>query len=74
VIDGSTIVVGCHGLVAQSGRARGLLLPQVAVEWGWNVETFLGQTCLKAGLGADAWRTGAEILCFEADVFGESDV
>jgi AmmeMemoRadiSam system protein A len=74
VLDWSAIEVGRHGLVVQSGRARGLLLPQVAVEWRWDVETFLGQTCLKAGLGADAWRTGAEILCFEADVFGEKDV
>jgi uncharacterized protein len=71
VTDPLTIEVGRHGLVVQSGTKRGLLLPQVPTEWGWDRETFLGQLCLKAGLPRGAWRTGAEILCFEADVFGE---
>jgi hypothetical protein len=72
VSDVSTIDVGRHGLVVQSGAKRGLLLPQVPTEWGWDRETFLEQLCVKAGLPRNAWRTGAEILCFEADVFGDS--
>jgi AMMECR1 domain-containing protein len=47
------------------------LLPQVPVEWGWDRETFLAQTCLKAGLPLDAWRQGAELQAFTAEVFGE---
>jgi len=71
VPDPSAIEVGRHGLVVRSGWRRGLLLPQVAPEWGWTREEFLAQTCLKAGLPMDAWKKGAEILCFEAEVFGE---
>ncbi len=65
------IEVGRHGLIVQDGYARGLLLPQVAVEHAWDRETFLAHTCLKAGLPADAWQRGARILAFEAEVFGE---
>ena len=65
------VVVGLHGLVvAQFGR-RGLLLPQVAPEWGWDRETFLSQTCIKAGLQPDAWCKGATLEAFTAEVFGE---
>jgi AmmeMemoRadiSam system protein A len=67
----AAIEIGRHGLVVEQGRRRGLLLPQVAVEWGWAREQFLRQTCRKAGLPEDAWRNGAEIFRFEADVFGE---
>ena len=69
-VDGA-IVVGTHGLVVEQGLRRGLLLPQVATEWGWTVEQFLRQTCRKAGLQDDAWRHGARVFRFEADVFGE---
>ena len=69
--DEDAIVVGRHGLVVEQGRHRGLLLPQVAVEWGWTREQFLRQTCRKAGLPDDAWRHGARVFRFEADVFGE---
>lgn len=65
------IVIGRHGLVAERGHRRGLLLPQVATEWTWDVVQFLRQTCLKAGLEPDAWRHGARISRFEAEVFGE---
>lgn len=65
------IVVGKHGLVVQHGGRRGLLLPQVPVEWDWDRETFLAQTCLKAGLPPDAWKRGAELQVFTAEVFGE---
>jgi AmmeMemoRadiSam system protein A len=65
------IEVGRHGLVAELGRRRGLLLPQVATEWGWSREEFIEHTCKKAGLPKDAWQTGATLYKFEADVFGE---
>lgn len=65
------VVVGRDGLVAEQGHRRGLLLPQVATEWGWTPEQFLRQTCLKAGLPGDAWQTGARIYRFAAEVFGE---
>src|SRR5947207_1894517 len=53
---------------------RRLLMPQVATEWGWDAETFLAQTCHKAGLARDAWTKGARLWRFEAEVFGESEV
>jgi len=65
------IEIGRHGLIIERGHRRGLLLPQVATEHGWNVETFLEHTCLKAGLPPDAWTHDARILIFEAEVFGE---
>jgi len=64
--------VGVHGLMVKRGGRRGLLLPQVPGEHGWDRETFLAQVCLKAGLPRDAWRTGAELYSFMAEVFGES--
>jgi len=61
---------GKHGLVIRQGFRSGALLPQVASKYGWSREEFLCQTCLKAGLPSDAWRHGAEILAFTAEVFG----
>jgi AmmeMemoRadiSam system protein A len=72
IADPLAIEIGRHGLIVERGRRRGLLLPQVAVEWGWDRDTFLAHTCLKAGLPADAWRHGAQVLRFEAEVFGEA--
>jgi AmmeMemoRadiSam system protein A len=72
VAEISEIEIGRHGLIAQLGHRRGLLLPQVAVEWRWNLEEFVCQTCLKAGLPRDAWRQGARLFKFEAEVFGDS--
>lgn len=68
-LDPDAIVIGRHGLVVEQGRRRGLLLPQVAPEWGWDREQFLAHTCRKAGLPLDAWRRGADVYRFEADVF-----
>jgi len=65
------IEVGRHGLVVEQGWQRGLLLPQVATEWQWDADTFLAHTCTKAGLARDAWKHGAKIYRFEAEVFGE---
>jgi uncharacterized protein len=71
--DPSEIVVGRDGLIVEQGRHRGLLLPQVAPEHNFDRDTFLAHTCLKAGLPADAWRHGATVYRFEAEVFGEAD-
>jgi AmmeMemoRadiSam system protein A len=70
------IEIGVHGLLVERGSRRGLLLPQVAAEWGWDAETFLGHACLKAGLPEDAWREGrapATVFTFAAEVFGEEE-
>ncbi len=65
------IEVGRHGLVVTHRFQRGLLLPQVAEEHGWDRETFLMETCLKAGLAPDAWLHGATLEAFTAEVFGD---
>jgi len=66
------IEIGRHGLDIRRDGARGLLLPQVAVEHGFDREKFLAATCRKAGLPADAWHDDAtEIRVFEAEVFGD---
>jgi AmmeMemoRadiSam system protein A len=72
-IDPGEVEVGRHGLLVSRGDRRGVLLPQVAVEHAWDRESFLDQTCVKAGLPADAWRQpGVEIRGFTATVFGEA--
>jgi uncharacterized protein len=68
------VEVGRHGLVIALGARRGLLLPQVPVENGWDRETFLEQTCRKAGLPLDAWRKGATLEAFTAEVFSDAEV
>ena len=68
-IDPEDVEVGKHGLVVTFGGRRGLLLPQVPVERGWDRETFLAQTCVKAGLPADAWERGATMQAFTAEIF-----
>lgn len=66
------IEVGKHGIYIRRGYNSGLLLPQVATEYGWDRITFLRHTCNKAGLPADAWQdSDTEIYVFSADVFGE---
>jgi AmmeMemoRadiSam system protein A len=65
------VVVGVHGLVIAKNGRRGLLLPQVPVEWGWDRETFLAQTCLKAGLTPDSWSQDADLQAFTAEVFSD---
>ena len=70
-IEPDEVEVGRHGLVVSLAGHRGLLLPQVPVEHGWDRSTFLEQTCHKAGLPIDAWKTGATLEAFTAEVFGE---
>ena len=68
--DLSEIQVGTHGIYIQKGPYSGLLLPQVATEYGWNREEFLQQTCLKAGLPPMAYQDpDAKIYIFSADIF-----
>ncbi len=65
------IEVGIHGIYIEKGFYRGVLLPQVATEHGWDRATFLKQTCVKAGLPTNAWEADdAEIYVFSAQVFG----
>jgi len=69
VEDPAAVTVGLHGLLVSHGGHQGLLLPQVATELGWDRQTFLRQTCLKAGLPADAWQRGARLQVFTVDHF-----
>ena len=66
-----SIEIGRHGLLVSMAGYRGLLLPQVPLEHNWDRETFLNQTCRKAGLPMDAWRNGATVEAFTAEIFGE---
>ena len=72
-ISAADVEVGRHGLLISDSARRGLLLPQVPVEHGWDRETFLEQTCRKAGLPKDAWRNAAAVTiqAFTAEVFGD---
>ena len=72
-IHPEAVEVGRHGLLISDGIRRGLLLPQVPVEYGWDRETFLEQTCRKAGLPLDDWRKTATIEAFTAEVFSDGD-
>lgn len=66
------IEVGKHGIIIERGGNSGLLLPQVATDYGWDRETFLEHTCQKAGLPSDAWKKeGTKIKIFSADIFHE---
>lgn len=63
------VEIGRHGLIVSARGRRGLLLPQVATEYGWSVTEFLAQTCLKARLPADAWqRGGTRLQVFETEI------
>lgn len=72
IFSPNEITVGVHGLIIDAGFKRGLLLPQVAEEQGWNAEEFLGHTAEKAGLPRDAWRkSGVQMFRFAAEKFAE---
>jgi len=74
VTSAKDVEPGRHGVYVRSGRYSGTLLPQVASEEGWDRETLLSHTCMKAGLHPDAWRTGnLEIFTYTAEVFGEEE-
>ena len=66
------IQAGTHGIMMRNGFYSGLLLPQVATDYGWDRDTFLTHTCYKAGLPGDCWRSKeTEIEVFTAVVFNE---
>jgi len=71
VSDTNKIEIGKHGLVIRKGIYSGLLLPQVATEYGWNREEFLERICEKAGLPRGAWRDNAELFIFSAQILHE---
>jgi AmmeMemoRadiSam system protein A len=72
ITDVDEIEVGRHGIYITKGFYSGVLLPQVATEYGWDRETFLEHTCMKAGLPPETWKEeGVKIEVFEAQVFGE---
>lgn len=71
--DLKKIRIGTDGLIISRGSLSGLLLPQVATEENWNPRTFIKSTCIKAGLGPDAWRdSSVKILKFQAQIFKET--
>ncbi|MFB6109824.1 MAG: TIGR00296 family protein [Halodesulfurarchaeum sp.] len=73
-VDPSRITVGRDGLIVSRGGQRGLLLPQVPVDRGWDAETFLAETCRKAGLPGDCWQSSdGRVERFEAQVFAEAE-
>jgi len=72
-ISAEAVEIGRHGLLISLAGHRGLLLPQVPMEHNWDRTTFLEQTCRKAGLPLDAWKNGAAIEAFTAEVFGDGD-
>jgi hypothetical protein len=71
VTDVEQIQVGVHGLMIVKGKHRGLLLPQVPIEQGWDRKTFLEGLCRKAFLEEGCWREDAALYAFTAVVFGE---
>lgn len=74
-ISPEAVVVGRHGLIVEKGGRRGLLLPQVPAEQGWDREEFLEGACRKAGLSPGAWREKAtRLYAFEAEVFSEREL
>jgi AmmeMemoRadiSam system protein A len=70
-IKAEEVELGKHGLLVTQGNRRGLLLPQVPAEHGWDRKAFLQQTCRKAGLPPDAWEHEATLEAFTAEIFGE---
>jgi AmmeMemoRadiSam system protein A len=67
------IEIGRHGLLISLGAQRGLLLPEVPMNMGWDLRTFLEQTCQKSGLAFDAWCKGATVEAFTTESFSEDD-
>ena len=66
------VEVGRDGLIVERGMYRGLLLPQVPVEWNWDIEDFLANTCMKAGLPSDCWLDeGVKMYSFQSQIFSE---
>lgn len=73
ITDVREIEVGRDGIYIVKDCFSGVLLPQVAMEYGWDRKRFIEETCQKAGLPSDAWQEGAQICIFSAEIFGETD-
>jgi hypothetical protein len=73
VADPDQVRVGMDGIIISKGFQRGLLLPQVPVEQGWNLEQYISYGCRKAGLAPDEWKRGVQVEVFQAVVFGEKE-
>ena len=71
--DTKEIEIGRHGIYITKGASSGVLLPQVAIEQGWDLETFLSHTCIKAGLPMDEWQRDVKIEIFSAQIFAEKE-
>jgi AmmeMemoRadiSam system protein A len=71
VADPDEIHAGRHGVLVRRDARQGLLLPQVATEFGWDRDTFLRQACVKAGLPQDAWQRGARLWRFTVERFAD---
>lgn len=71
--DPLRLEIGRHGVLVDDGPRRGLLLPQVAVERGWDARRFLREVCRKAGLAGNAWRRTARVRLFEVELIAESE-
>jgi uncharacterized protein len=74
ITDVNEIEVGTHGIYITKGFHRGVLLPQVATDYGWDRETFLDHTCMKAGMSEGSWRSGAKIEIFSSLIISEKKV
>lgn len=75
IVDVEEIEIGKHGILLEKGYKSGLLLPQVATEYGWDREQFLQHTCIKAGLPTNAWEDSqTKIKIFSATVFSEKEL
>lgn len=75
ISDPAEITIGVHGIYLENGFHRGVLLPQVATDYNWDVLTFLKQTCVKAGLSEDQWQSPqTEIYRFCGQILSESDI
>ncbi len=72
VAGAERVRVGVDGIIVSKGPYRGLLLPQVPVEQGWDLEQYVSYGCRKAGLPPDEWKRGVRIETFQAVVFGET--
>lgn len=69
------IEIGRHGLLVSNAGRRGLLLPQVAVQFGWDAKRFLEETCVKGGLDRNAWtELSTRVQAFAAEIFSESSM
>jgi AmmeMemoRadiSam system protein A len=71
VVDYKQVQVGRDGIIISKGVQRGLLLPQVPLEQGWDLEQYISYGCRKAGLAHDEWKRGVQIEVFQAVIFSE---